>query len=83
MANRFAIVGVDNLKNVIFDRLTRGRGIRFSNSLEPIYYEQLASERRVVRYRQGRPFRRFEPISARVRNESLDAIISPRDRRPT
>ena len=75
MANRFAIVGVDNLKNIIFDRLTRGRGIRFSSSLEPVYYEQLASERRVIRYRAGRAFRRYEPVSARARNEALDALV--------
>ena len=74
VANRMAIVGVDNLKNVIFDRLVRGRQIRFSNSLEPVYYEQLASERRVVRYRQGRAYRRYEPSSGRVRNEALDAL---------
>jgi phage terminase large subunit GpA-like protein len=72
IAGRMAIIGVDGLKNVIFDRLTRGRQIRFSNSLEPVYYEQLASERRVVRYRMGRPVRRFEPVSARVRNEAID-----------
>jgi len=45
---------------VIFDRLQRGRGIRFSNTLEPVYHEQLASERRVIRYARGMPIRRFE-----------------------
>jgi phage terminase large subunit GpA-like protein len=33
IANKLALVGVDTLKNVIFDRLQRGRGIRFSHSL--------------------------------------------------
>jgi phage terminase large subunit GpA-like protein len=40
IAGRIAILGVDTLKTTIFDRLVRGRGIRFSNSLEPVYYEQ-------------------------------------------
>ena len=40
--DRLALIGVDTLKNIIFDRLQRGRGIRFRRSLEPVYYEQLA-----------------------------------------
>ena len=51
----------------------RPRGIRFSHSLEPIYYEQLASERRVVRYSRGQPVRRFERIG-RIRAEALDCL---------
>jgi phage terminase large subunit GpA-like protein len=71
---KLALIGVDGLKNVIFDRLQRGRGIRFSKSLEPVYYEQLASERRVVRYVRGQPTRRFERIG-KTRNESLDCLV--------
>jgi phage terminase large subunit GpA-like protein len=71
---KLALIGVDGLKNVIFDRLQRGRGIRFSNSLEPVYYEQLASERRVVRYVRGQPARRFERIG-KARNEALDCLV--------
>lgn len=74
IANKLAIVGIDTIKTVIFDRLQRGQGIRFSKSLEPIYYEQLASERRVVHYVRGQPKRRFERIG-RPRNESLDALV--------
>jgi len=70
---RLAIIGVDVLKSVIFDRLSRGNTIRFSNSLEPIFFEQLASERRVIRYRKGQPIRRFERIPGR-RAEALDAL---------
>ena len=73
IANKLALVGVDTLKNVIFDRLQRGRGIRFSHSLEPIYYEQLASERRVIRYARGQPVQRFER-TGRTRAEALDAL---------
>jgi phage terminase large subunit GpA-like protein len=49
----------------------RGATIRFSDTLEPVYFEQLASERRVIRYVKGRPVRRFERIAA----ESLDALV--------
>ncbi len=70
---RLWIVGVDGLKSTIFDRLQRGRMIRFSDSLEPIFYEQLSSERRVVRYRRGQPVRRFERITGR-RSEALDCL---------
>ena len=31
-AGKFAIVGVDGIKNAIFDRLQRARGLRFSNA---------------------------------------------------
>jgi len=71
---RLWIVGVDTLKTTIFDRLSRGRSIRFSDSLEPVYFEQLASERRVTRYLKGRPIRRFERIKGK-RAESLDCLV--------
>ena len=41
------------VKGALFDKLSRGRGVRFSKSLEPSYYEQLASERRVVAMCEG------------------------------
>lgn len=72
--NRLAIIGVDVLKSAIFDRLARGSAIRFSNSLEAVYFEQLASERRVIRYKRGQPSRRFERIPGR-RAEALDALV--------
>ena len=75
IADRLALIGVDTLKNLIFDKLQRARGIRFSNSLEPVYYEQLASERRVIRYSRGQPIRRFERVSSRQRAEALDALV--------
>jgi phage terminase large subunit GpA-like protein len=49
--------------------------IRFSASLEAVYYEQLASERRTIRYRKGQPIRRFERISGRVRAEAWDCLV--------
>src|SRR5690349_15876200 len=55
-------------------RLTRGRTIRFSHSLEPQYFEQLASERKIVRMTRGRPQIRFER-KAGMRAEALDALV--------
>jgi phage terminase large subunit GpA-like protein len=74
IAGKLAIIGVDVLKSVIFDRLARGQGIRFSETLEPAYYEQLASQRRVTKYYRGMPTRRFEMVSTRARKESLDCV---------
>jgi len=74
IGGRLAIVGVDTIKGAIFDRLGRGAAIRFSNSLEPVWFEQLTSERRVIRYVRGRPMRRFERIG-RQRAEALDALV--------
>jgi phage terminase large subunit GpA-like protein len=38
-----------------------------------VFYEQLASERRVVRYKRGQPTRRFERIVGK-RAEGLDCL---------
>ncbi|MCC8936883.1 phage terminase large subunit family protein [Bradyrhizobium sp. Arg68] len=72
--SRLAIIGVDVLKSAIFDRLARGNTIRFSASLPTVYFEQLASERRVIRYKRGQPSRRFERIPGK-RAEALDALV--------
>jgi phage terminase large subunit GpA-like protein len=71
---RLAIVGVDVLKSMIFEKLARGTTIRFSMDLPEVYYEQLASERRVIRYSRGRPTRRFERVPGK-RAEALDALV--------
>ena len=71
---RLWIIGVDGIKTTLMNRLARGRSIRFSKSLEPAYYEQLASERKVVRYARGRPVRRFERKTG-ARAEALDALV--------
>lgn len=68
------LIGVDGLKGQILTRLSRGRTIRFSQSLEPVYFEQVASERRVVRYVRGQPHRRFERIPGK-RAEALDCLV--------
>jgi len=71
---RLFLIGVDGLKNTILNRLSRGRSVRFSATLEPAYYEQLASERKVVRYARGQPIRRFERKSG-MRAEALDCMV--------
>jgi phage terminase large subunit GpA-like protein len=68
------LIGVDAIKSQLFTRLNRGSGIRFSTDLEPVFFEQLASERRVVRYVKGAPVRRFERIPGK-RAETLDATV--------
>jgi phage terminase large subunit GpA-like protein len=75
IASKQAPVGVDTIKNAIFNRLLQhGRGIRFSNTLSLAYFEQLASEHLVVRYVRGMPKRRFERIGDR-RAEALDCLV--------
>ena len=68
------IVGVDNLKTQLVSRLARGRSIRFSDTLEPRFYEEITSEKRIVRMVRGKPTVRFERIPGR-RAECLDAVI--------
>ena len=63
-----------SLKSQLFTRLARGNSVRFSADLEPIYFEQLTSERKVVRYFKGQPVRRFERIPGK-RAETLDATV--------
>ncbi|WP_273281120.1 phage terminase large subunit family protein [Pseudooceanicola atlanticus] len=67
------LVGVDAVKAQLFNRLARGDTFRFSADLEPVFFEQLTSERRVVRYYKGQPVRRFERIAGK-RAETLDAV---------
>lgn len=68
------LIGVDGLKAQILTRLARGRTIRFSDTLERVWYEQLASERRIVRYVRGQPVRRFERKPG-MRAEALDCVV--------
>jgi phage terminase large subunit GpA-like protein len=72
--SKLFIVGVDGVKGQIAARLSRGRTIRFSSGLEPRFYEELASERLVVRYVRGAPTRQWERIPGR-RAECLDATV--------
>jgi phage terminase large subunit GpA-like protein len=73
-AQRLYLLGVDGLKSLIFERLKRGKSIRFSDSLDASYFEGVASERLITKYMRGRPERRFEVIVGR-RNEALDCLV--------
>jgi phage terminase large subunit GpA-like protein len=71
---RLFVVGVDGLKTQIINRLARGSTIRFSNSLDATYFEQLASEKRIIRMARGRPSARFErKVGAKA--EALDCLV--------
>ncbi|GGE15251.1 hypothetical protein GCM10011360_00090 [Primorskyibacter flagellatus] len=61
-------------KGQLASRLTRGRSVRFSDGLEGRFYEELASERLVMRYAKGAPVRQWERIPGR-RAESLDCVV--------
>ncbi|WP_274626564.1 phage terminase large subunit family protein [Arvimicrobium flavum] len=71
---RLFIVGVDVAKTTIFNRLQRGKSVRFSNALPLAWFEQLASEHKVIRYSRGRPMQRFERKPGR-RAEALDCVV--------
>ncbi|MDQ0315516.1 phage terminase large subunit family protein [Amorphus orientalis] len=68
------IVGVDVVKTTIVDRLARNTMLRFSDSLPLVWFEQLASERKVVRYHHGRPAHRWERKPGR-QAEALDCTV--------
>lgn len=71
---RLFIIGVDGIKTTVFDRLKRGTLLRFGADLDEVYFSQLASERRVVRYVRGQPVRRFERVPG-ARAEALDCLV--------
>lgn len=71
---RLWIVGVDGIKSTIFTRVTRSRSIRFSQTLDPAWFEQFASERNVLRRHNGRPVRKWERIAGRAA-EALDCVV--------
>lgn len=69
---RIFLVGVDTIKAALFSRLKRNQGIRFSDKLEDAWFDQLCSERLVVRYVKGAPQRRFERLPGK-QAEALDS----------
>lgn len=68
------IVGVDGIKAQLLARLAKPGLVRFSKELGAEWFSQLASERRVIRYRFGRPVPVFERIPGR-RAEALDSVV--------
>jgi len=71
---RLWIIGVDTVKLQLFGRLAQAGRVRFSADLRPVWFEQLASERSVVRYSRGQPTRSFVRIPGR-RAEALDCVV--------
>ena len=71
--NALWIVGVDGIKAALFSRLAKGE-IRFSDSLEADYFEQLTGERMLVRYRRGAKVYEFVPVTGK-RHETLDCAV--------
>jgi phage terminase large subunit GpA-like protein len=68
------VCGVDAIKSQLFARLAKGRSIRFSHALPGEWFEQLASERRIIRMSGGRPVPRFERRPG-MRAEALDCFV--------
>lgn len=62
------------MKARLLSSLARGRSFRFSNTLAPVWFEQLASEKRILKYSRGQPVRMFERIMGR-RAEALDCVV--------
>lgn len=73
-SGRLFIVGVDGVKGQVLKRLDDPAALRFSADLAPVFYEQLASERRVLRYKHGRPYHLWERLKGR-RAEALDCVV--------
>lgn len=72
--SRLFIVGVDGEKSRLLARLSRGRSIRFSTDLEARFYDEISSERVVVRYTRGVPTRIWERKPG-MRAECLDCTV--------
>lgn len=67
------IVGVDGVKQRVQAGITHG-SIRLSADLEARAFEELCSERLVVRYVRGQPTRQWQRVPGR-RAEILDAVV--------
>jgi hypothetical protein len=48
-ARRLYLFGADSIKSLLFQRLKKGQTIRFSDSLDASYFEQLCSERLITK----------------------------------
>ena len=73
-ASKLWIIGTDTVKGQLFKRLESRKGFRFSETLPAFWFEQFASERRVVRYVKGRPVAEWQRIKGR-RAEALDCVV--------
>lgn len=71
---RLFIIGVDGVKRQLHNRLSREGLVRFSDTLQPRFYDELTSERLVTTYSRGQPVQRWERIAGR-RAEALDCVV--------
>lgn len=71
-------VGTDTAKELIYSRISlgeKGSGfMHFPHDRQEDWFRQLTSETKVIRYRNGVPFARFENPS-KARNEALDLRV--------
>jgi phage terminase large subunit GpA-like protein len=85
-SERLYLLGVDSLKAVIFERLKRGQSIKFSDTLDATYFEQLASERLVTKFSRGARSRCSSPFPAGETRRwivSWETMASGKDSRST
>jgi phage terminase large subunit GpA-like protein len=83
--SRLAIVGVDQLKTEILERLARhpfdeagqvdSSSLRLSEDLPEDYFDQVTGEVRRTRYIRNRVVREFQPKSRSQRVEALDCTV--------
>lgn len=75
---RLILVGVDEAKQLIFDRLQNkpGPGYQhFNRRAEKDYFDQLLSERKVIKVEKGRKVVAWQLIDQSRRNEALDCKV--------
>lgn len=68
------LVGIDEVKSMLYGRLRRNPKLRFSSTLTATYYDQLCGEQRIMRYVRGQPVYRFERIPGK-RVECWDCLV--------
>lgn len=68
------IVGVDSIKDTLFNRVQHGKVLRFSQDLPEVWFEQFTGEQAIIKMDRGRPVRKWMPVPGR-RNEALDCVV--------
>lgn len=73
------VIGVDSGKDLLAARLkitdeSKAGYVHFSNRLDPVFFEQITSERLMTRYRYGRPARVWL-LPPGLTNEALDGAV--------
>ena len=71
---QFWVVGVDSIKRALQSRFAAGAAVHFSETLEPRYFEEVASEYIATRYVRGVPSRQWVRKKG-MRAELLDASV--------